>query len=517
MVVAQDTLQQIRFDVEKFEVTGDNPIGELADRVLAPYVGEQYGLEGLSAARDALEQAIIAAGYNFHRVSLPPQNLTAGTVELKVSRFAIGRVDVQGNEFFDDENIRNSVPQLRTGETPNTQRLSRSLRIANEHSSKSTVLRFTEGTAADTIDAVLTVEDRDPQVFFISLDNSGPKDFEVWRSTLGYQNGNLFNSDQAITATFTTAPEDTSTVKQFGVNYHIPLYRHGAVINLLFSDSDSAGQTGGSNDGGQSIAPGVGGGQALEITGEGTVYGLFYRRPMLTDGSYTHEWALGAQHKNFNNTSEFDSQEISGADVVSVPMELGYSFNRQAPGSAFFGNLSLVQEVGDDDTEYDNDRPGAEAGWTAFRYQLTYDQLFAGDYLFHAKLAGQYTDALLITGEQFGVGGDFTLRGFEERSVTGDSGYYLNLEVWFPPIKAFNLRFLAFADLAHTEYNESDIEGDEGIEFDPRSAGLGMYLAWKESFSASLHYGYIIEGGGLDPTQNEDGDSKLHVRAAFRF
>jgi len=133
--IAQDTLQQIRFDVERFEVIGDNPIGERASKVLSPYIGEQYGLEGLSAARDALEQAIIEAGFAFHRASLPPQDLLAGTVKFKISRFAIGKIAVEGNQYFDDENITGSVPELQVGETPNTRLLSRSLKIANEHPS----------------------------------------------------------------------------------------------------------------------------------------------------------------------------------------------------------------------------------------------------------------------------------------------------------------------------------------------------------------------------------------------
>jgi hypothetical protein len=61
-IAAQETLEQVRFDVEPFEITGNNPIGERANEVLGPYIGEQYGLEGLSAARAALEQAIIDAG-----------------------------------------------------------------------------------------------------------------------------------------------------------------------------------------------------------------------------------------------------------------------------------------------------------------------------------------------------------------------------------------------------------------------------------------------------------------------
>ena len=517
LLCAQDTLESIRFTVERFAISGDNPIGARAERIVEPFTGEQYGLEGLSAARDALEQAIIDAGFNFHRVSLPPQDLFEGTVTLRVSRFAIGEVVVEGNQHFDDENIRRSVPGLREGETPNTRRLSRSLRIANRHASKSTVLRFREGEAADSIDAVLEVEDRDPNLIFISLDNTGPEDGDEWRTTLGYQNGNLFNRDHALTATLTTAPEDTDTTTQFGLNYNIPLYAHGASVNILFSDADSAGETGGSDDLGQSIAPGTGGGQALEITGDGRVYGLIYNRPLLTDGSFNHEWSIGVQHKNFDNQSEFEGTELTGADVLSVPAELGYAFERQSPVSSFFGSLTLVQEVGDEDEEYDDDRLEAEAGWTAFRYRLTYDRLFAGDYLFHGQVSGQQTDALLISGEQFGVGGVGTLRGFEERSVTGDSGYQMSLEVWFPPLFSASLRFLVFTDLAHTEFNDGDFPGNEGVDFDLSSAGAGLFWSWKQDLNVALNYGYIIEGGGLDESINQDGDDKLHIEAVYRF
>ena len=224
------------------------------------------------------------------------------------------------------------------------------------------------------------------------------------------------------------------------------------------------------------------------------------------------------QHKNFDNTSEFDSVELTGADIISAPLELSYSFSRQHPGNSFFGSITLVQEVGDDDSEYIFEvREEAEAGWTALRFNVTYDQLFADEYLFHIVFSGQQTDALLISGEQFGIGGEGTLRGFEERSVTGDSGYLLNLELWLPPLTVADLRFLVFADFGHTEYNDGDLPANVGVEFDPSSIGVGMYWAWKESLSVSLNYGVIGEGGGLDPDINEDGDSKLHFNAVYRF
>lgn len=102
---AQARYEPVRFNVAKFVITGDNPIGDKAFKVLQPFVGEQYGLEGLSAAADALEQAIIKEGFSFHRVSLPPQQLTTGSVQFEVIRFSIGAINISGNNYFDRDNI----------------------------------------------------------------------------------------------------------------------------------------------------------------------------------------------------------------------------------------------------------------------------------------------------------------------------------------------------------------------------------------------------------------------------
>ena len=82
---------------------------------------------------------------------------------------------------------------------------------------------------------------------------------------------------------------------------------------------------------------------------------------------------------------------------------------------------------------------------------------------------------------------------------------------------SYDLRFSVFTDFAHTEFNDGDQPGNEGVDFDLSSAGFGMFWAWKESLSVALNYGVIGEGGGLDTEINEDGDSKLHLSAVYRF
>jgi hypothetical protein len=53
-----------------------------------------------------------------------------------------------------------------------------------------------------------------------------------------------------------------------------------------------------------------------------------------------------------------------------------------------------------------------------------------------ARLAGsaQYTNTPLLAGEQFGLAGSTTVRGFQERAVAADSGIVANAELYTPEL-----------------------------------------------------------------------------------
>ncbi|MBC8211158.1 MAG: ShlB/FhaC/HecB family hemolysin secretion/activation protein [Gammaproteobacteria bacterium] len=501
---AQVGYEPVKFTVSSFNISGDNPIGaNNAQKVLQPYLGEQSGLDGISAAADALEQALITAGFSFHRVSLPPQQLTSGSVDFKIVRFSIGAIKISGNQFFDQQNIERSLPTLKPGSTPNTKALSSSLKQANNHAAKNILLRFKEGEAGDTIDAELTVRDQNPQLFFVTLDNTGSADSEEFRTTLGYQHGNLFNRDHALTATLTVAPEDIDATTQIGLSYHIPLYENGGNLDFLLSDSEV-------NTG--DVASNV------AINGKGSVFGASYARPFLPGTNLNHQWSVGSQYKAFDNEIDLGGGLVQNFDVLSFPLELGYGFNYSSKAGVVNGGVKYAMnlDAGDNNTDadYAASRTGADNGWSALRYNLSYDRGFAQNWLFHAGLSGQKSSDLLISGEQFGVGGSSTLRGFEERSVTGDSGNQLSLEVWTPAW--YSTRFLVFIDQASVKLNDGPTIND-GASFDLSSSGLGLRWAWKQQLSIALDYAVINKGGGVDTTINQDGDDKVHFNLIYRF
>ncbi len=498
---AQSDDQPLRFSVTEFIVSGDNPLGDRALAILEPYLGEQSGLDGLSAAADVLEQALIDAGYSFHRVTLPPQSLQDGRVELRVLAFTLGQVSIEGNRHFDRDNILHALPELRPGTAPNTRRLGRSLDLANAHPARQIQMTFRESELPDAIDAAVSVNDSDPQVYFLNIDNSGSSSTQEFRATLGYQHSNLFNRDHALTATLTFAPEDPAATRQIGLNYHIPLYGQGSAVDVLLSDSEVSGGT---------VA------ESVEVSGKGSVLGVGYRHLLMSEGPLRHSWRAGLQYKLFNNTVDLSGNTIE-SDVLSFPLELGYTLSYTARRFVVSLDLSAVKNIesGSHNTpqDYDRARPGADPGWSALRYRLNLDWPFAGDWLMRARMRGQSSSDRLISGEQFGVGGAATLRGFEERSITGDEGWLGSLEVWTPARQGW--RGLLFLDGASVQNNPlpNTAEPSENLS----SWGLGLRWSWKQQLSLSLDHGIIIQGGGSDPEINQDGDSKTHFNLIYRF
>lgn len=237
--IAADVPPAIHFSVNEFSVVGENPLdADLTQTTLAPFLGDHEGLEGLLEAASELESAILQAGHSFHRVILPPQTLERGQIQLQVVVFKLANIEVTGNEKISDKNIIASLPGLKPGTVPDTKELSRELIIANNHPSKQVTIRIKHSKEPDSVDAELVVKDQRPWQFFTGLNNIGTEETGEFRLTGGFQHTNLLDLDDSLTISYTTSPGHFSDVKQYGLNYRLPLYALSGSLSLYYSRSD---------------------------------------------------------------------------------------------------------------------------------------------------------------------------------------------------------------------------------------------------------------------------------------
>ncbi len=496
-----DVSPRIQFPVESFAVEGENPLAAAkTQQILAPFLGEQQGLARIEAAAKALQEVLLDQGYAFHRVIVPPQKVTGGVFKLKVITFQLDNITVKGNRHFSEENILASLPDLRTGETPNSREVARSLMLANEHPAKRVAVFIRESDQPGHLDARVETRDVKPWQLFASLANTGSDETGGERLSVGYQHRNLWSRDHVLTLSYTTSPGHWDDVSQYGAYYRLPFYPWRSSLSVFYTHSDV--EQGKVAD-------------FFDVSGKGTFQGFNLGYALLPFGDYSHKVTLGLQDHLFENDTTFAGDAfLTDPDVRSRPLSLRYHGRWETTTwtggfhAEYIRNLSSGSH--NDSTAYSANRFGADPHWDALRFGANLDYALPGKWRFKGGYTGQWANEPLIPGEQLGLGGVNSIRGFEERETSGDRGHQLNLEVWAPPI-ANNIRLLGFLDYGHRHLEEAiaGLKTSDSLA----SMGVGLRWQWKNQLNLSLDLAHVLNGA--DPT--DSGDGRLHFNVFYRF
>ena len=495
-----------RFDVTRYDVTGGSLL-EIAtvQAALAPHLGKDRRFADVEAARQALLAAYTSRGYTTVQVLLPEQEITAGVVRLEVQETRLGKVALIGAKHHDLDNVRASLPGLQEGKVPNTEVLSDSLRLANENPSKKTHLLFKAGAQPGETDATLRLEDSKPWKAYVSLDNTGSDETGESRLAVGYQHANIGNRDHVLTLQYITSPEQVSDVSVVGAGYHIPLYVQGDAIEFFagYSDVDSGTIQG-----------------LFNISGQGTILGARYSHNFRETRAYEHKLSVGIDYRAYTNNIDFFGAPI-GNDVTVHPINLTYDgkWRGNSREAGLYATLAHNIPGGDQgsDADFNATRTGADASYALGRLGGNYAYSTTTDWQVRVALDAQFTGEPLVPGEQFGIGGQDSVRGFGERVVLGDRGWRAGMEVFTPDLggktglSGANLRLSAFVEGGHI--GRLKPQPGEDAEAGIASAGLGLRFGLKDNLSIRLDYGHVLDGGGgKDP-----GDGRLHASVAYVF
>lgn len=488
------------FEIRRFDVTDATlvPRGEI-DAALAPFLGADRTIAHVQQARAALEALYARRGYGATQVVLPEQEIQDGVVHFRVVEARLGRVTVEGNNYFDDENIRATLPALVSGQPLDTTRVASELQLANENPVKQTTVVLKGGDSAGQVDAQVRVADQRPYRFSLGMDNTGTPQTGEYRIGVGFQEANMWNLDHVLNLQFVTSPSKEDDPSQlslapnnnvfiFGAGYHIPLYRLGDSIDFVagYANVDSG------------VVQNL-----YNISGSGRVYAARYNFGLPRIGPMEQKLTFGFDSRYYdNNVVPVGTTTAIVPDYVLHPLSLSYSgvWRGDADELSFYatGVRNLPYGQDGDQTQFNLVRPGADASYTLSRFNANWLHRFPHDLQARVRFSAQYTRDELLSGEQFGLGGMDSVRGFYEREYTGDKGYSGTVEVYSPDFAAslshgIRARLLAFYDYGSARLNNPQIF--EAPVTRISAAGPGIRVAYKTDLSLRLDYGFIIAKG----------------------
>jgi len=399
----------------------------LARRLDPLYFHRDLTREDLLKLKIAVGKYFFQKGRPFVRVTIPEQDVTGGVIQLSVTESHVGEVRTEGNKYFSSEKLL-SYFRTRPGDVIREKPIADDLYFININPYRQADVIFTPGTELNTTDIILQVWDRKPWRIYSGFDDTGIVGTERNRWFAGFETGNMFWLDHILTYQYTSALNFHS-FQGHTIDYVAPLsWRHTLNVyggySVIHADLDFP---------------------AGKNTGRSYQASLRYDVPMHSDQFLRYKSRFGFDFKRTNSalffeeipfsipTTPFTFQKNVNLTQLMYGWEILCQKNRFNIEWHLEGYWSPGKWIADQtNADYESIRPGAKNHWVYGRTQLIYEQKIFAGMLARFRVDGQLSSQNLLPSEQLPLGGYNSVRGYDERQESKDSGVLASFELRTP-------------------------------------------------------------------------------------
>jgi hemolysin activation/secretion protein len=462
--------------VERFNVTGSTifSAAEL-EKVTAPFTQRPLSLAELFQVRSAITQRYLDAGYITSGAFIPPQKLEAGVVEIRVVEGGLEAIRVTGTRRLNPNYVRSRLA-IATNPPLKRDRLLEALQLLQLNPLiKNLTAELSAGTRPGQ--SLLEVKVTEANTFSgqITLDNGRSPSVGTFRRQVQLSEANLLGLGDGLSLAYS----NTDGSNAFDASYALPINpRNGTIgLNTGFSFSKVIEKPF----------------DELDIDSRSVYYDLFFRQPILQ--SPTRELALGltASHRVSKATLldgdiPFPSPGADDDGQTKITALRFFQEWTQRNQRSVFAARSQFSVGLDALGSTINESP--DSRFYTWRGQVQWVRLLATDTLLLVRGDLQLADRPLPTLEQFGLGGQQSVRGYRQDALLTDSGIFASAEVRVPV-----LRLPQASGILHlTPFVEVGNAWNRGDRPDPDpktlvSVGLGLRLQLGNSLTARVDYG----------------------------
>jgi len=426
-------------------------------------------------------------GRPFVDVSILPQDVTDGVLQILVLQARVGTVRVLGNQWYRSQRTARAM-RSKPGDELDVDLISEDLDWLNRNPFRRVDLVYVKGTEFGRANLLLKQVDRFPFRVYGGYDDTGTRQTQNERLSLGADWGDVFGGDGVASYQFLTSP-DLRSFRAHSGSFTQPLpWRH--VVTVFGSYADL-----------KAKLP-----QPLDLSGYNWQASLRYEVPLPALSGYRHSVTGGFDYKQTNNNLTFGGLSVFAAATDVAQYSLGYASRLKDPlgettlratGYASPGGLTARNTT----ASFRVSRAGSTSRYYYGKAELNRTTRLPAGFTLVNLAAAQQADANLLPSEQLGFGGFDTVRGYDTRVYNSDSGYILTAELRAPALRALSAleKLEAAADrwqlLAFVDYgagrNHRRLPG-EAAETKLLGAGPGLrytastYLTFRADFGWQL-------------------------------
>lgn len=483
-------------DIREIEVDGNTKISTTRIKKIAqPYLNKCLTVDDINKILNAITNAYIDAGYITSGAYLitPQTKLNDGILQIKIVEGTItkftGLSEVERKTAFPW--VLGSVLNLRDIE----QGLDQMNRLSSNHAKME--IKANED-ANGTSQVVITNEQESPTSYSVYTDNLGSKPTGEYRLGLGVVEDNLFGINDQLNLNYTNSLSgyEDKYSRAFMLGFSVPLGYWTFTNNASYSEYKTY--------------------MKLPVSGEKLYsYGDNFSESFIVDRvlsrgqRYKLSASLSMNYKKPNNYTkvlDIKTQNASSSRGVSffeyaLPMTFYFDRGVVFVKPSYLDGARLFGIEKDDETypqkaQFDASKLYLYSSWNLGFANLT------------TTFDGQYTDDELLSSETFYIGGETSVRGFQD-GVSGNSGFYVRNDLSFnlsQMLETENIWAKAITPSLFFDYGlvKSNVDDSK-----VRLSGAGAKLSFAYGlFDASVSYAVSLK---RESDMEDKGNISFHI------
>ncbi|MGC9503296.1 ShlB/FhaC/HecB family hemolysin secretion/activation protein [Baaleninema sp.] len=443
--------------------------------ILQEFTGEEISFAQLLQARSAVTQLYIDNGYITSGALLPPQTIENGIVEIRVVEGALEDIVVTGDRRLNPGYVRSRL-ELATDAPLNVNDLLEALQLLQlDPLIQNLSAELSAGSRPGF--NLLEVEISEAKTFrpLLRIDNGRSPTVGAYRGTVELREGNLFGLGDAIELSYSR----TEGSDEFEASYTVPINPRNGTIGAYFRITGS-----------EIIEDPF---DELDITADSRDYELTYRQPVILNPS--QELALGLTFSRRESDTELLGEGFPLSNGANEDGETRLSILRffqewteRGPDQVFAARSQFSWGLPLFDATVNGIAP--DSRFLAWRGQAQYLRLLSDSgvsLLLRSDV--QLSTTSLVALERFGLGGNFSVRGYSQDLLLADNGIFASAELRFPVWTASNgddrLEIRPFLDFGNV-WNLDEASPDPTTLV---SVGVGLQFDLAERLSAKIDWG----------------------------
>lgn len=418
-------------------------------QLLEPFFGQCLTSSDLNRLLSDITNAYLKRGYVTTRAYLPPQDLQDGVLKIQVIEGRLESID--GGDLSSALETSMSSP-AKVGKRLNLRELEQLIDQLSRLPSRQVSLELTPGEEVGGSRVLLQGQKLKPWRVALNRHNDGQRSTGeqqwglnfVWDSPLGL-------ADQlSLRGSGDTVSDQYKHSATHGLSYSLP---YGWwTFNYFYNHSYYRTQTQGQ-------------GFSFVLDGVSTTQALSAERVLHRDAVSKTSFSVGINHLRSRNY--LDNQRLDVSSQRLTEQQFGINHGRRI-GSAFVNfDLGYQRGIGALDAQGAGHPRAGEPVARYNKYTVTASylqpfQLLGERFSFDSVFSAQRSEDVLFSPQRFSLGGLYSIRGFKEQSVTGDSGYYLRNQLrWTRPVAWEWLRPVVQEYSLTAAYDMGAIRGDK--------------------------------------------------------